>query len=813
MAGIKFTSGSQPIPDTNFNGGLNSTSGPLSVKNTESSDLQNIDFNKFGSIVKRNGYSILNEPDSGSFNAKVLVLGGGGSASSGGISNNPTAGAGSVLVYDASRNLTKGTSYAVVIGSGGTLPFPGDFAGQNGGDSTFDGIISYGGNCPLTYNTAVGGSNSSYTGGTGQLSGGSYDGGGGAGGGGNGSTKNGGIGVSNSISGSSLGYGGGGAGGRNGGTGTAVDGGAHWYPDGAATSNRGGGGSYGYDGASGCVIIRYSTSSGIGTGGTITTDGTDTIHTFTSSGTFTSPGNFTGTYSDGLHWYEFVSTGSYNSKLVDISNGKFYKIDGLDGILDDVTGSTIISSGNFCDFENWLNTVYVTNNADIPFQWTGTGNATQMPSFGSNLYTFKVNSVSASPAVGDTYTNNTVTYTITFISLISGSGSIIASGSGAPETNGILTRTSGSGDATITFTSEAANINLSKAKTVTQYNNYLFLGNVVVAGITHKSRIVWSNIKDDLTWLATSFIDIAKDDGQSIQRIIVLGDRLVVFKERAIYNVFFTGDADIPFTVQKSESNVGTVGPFSVQEIENGLVFLSHDGFYYYDANNSYKISLQIQTTLLGYNTTRFSQARSMKQTNKNRYFCALPSNGQTQNDIVVAWDWQLNAFSLYGGISAAAMTTVFTSAIDERIYFADYSGYIYRMDNGVDDYPLGVQTAINAYYYTNWKHYDDITDQKGIPNIVVYYQTNNAVMTLVYSYDFENADTYTQTFSTATSSSVYGSAIYGVDTYAGIGGGQQRRDLDGRGRVIRIGFKNNIMGETFQIDGLGSFVHLETNV
>jgi hypothetical protein len=43
MSGIKFTTPSQPISDNNFNGGLNSTSGPLSLKNTESSDLLNIE--------------------------------------------------------------------------------------------------------------------------------------------------------------------------------------------------------------------------------------------------------------------------------------------------------------------------------------------------------------------------------------------------------------------------------------------------------------------------------------------------------------------------------------------------------------------------------------------------------------------------------------------------------------------------------------------------------------------------------------------------------------------------------------------------
>lgn len=590
MAGGNFTTGSQPIADINFNGGLNSTSGPLSVANNESSDLQNIDFNKFGSILKRNGYTALN---------------------------------------------------------------------------------------------------------------------------------------TSAISGSAR--------------------------------------------------------------------------------------------SDGLHWYEYTSAGAYASLLLNVTNGKLYKMSSLNGTWTDATGTGTYTASNYCEFENWLNTAYVTNNTDIPSFMVVGANAAPIPSFTANSYTFQVSGITTAPAVGDTYTNNAITFTITYVR-VSGSagaqaGQIVATGSGSPTTSGTLVRTAGAGDANITFTSFGASITLTKAKTIAQFNNYLFLGNCVVSGTTHKSRIVWCNLKDDLTWLATSFIDIAKDDGQEIIKITVLGDRLVVFKTRSIYNVFFTGDADIPFTVQESGSNVGTIAQFSVKEIENGLVFLSYDGFYYYDANNSYKLSLQIQTTLLGYNQSRFSQCHSMIQKNKNRYFCSFPSAGQTNNDIVVVWDWQLNAFSLYTGIAASTMATVYNSAIDERIYFGDYSGFVYRMDTGSDDYPLNVQTAINSYYYTNWKHYDDITDQKGIPNIVVYYQTNNAVLTLVYSYDFESADTYTQTFSTATSTAVYGTGVYGTATYAGVGGSQQRRDLDGRGRVIRIGFKNANLSETFQIDGIGSFAHLETNV
>lgn len=590
MAGGNYTSLSQPIPDKNFNGGLNSTSGPLSVQNTESSDLQNIDFNKYGSILKRNGYSALNT--------------------------------------------------------------------------------------------------------------------------------------------------------------SAITGSAR---------------------------------------------------------------------SDGLWWYEYVSSGAYASLLLNVSNGKIWKNSGLTTSFTDATGTATVTASNFCDFENWLNTAYITNSLDIPSFMVVGANAAPIPSFQSNSYTFQVTGITNNPAVADTYTNNGITYTVKYVRT-SGSagalaGQIVATGSAVPTTSGTLVRTAGAGDANITFISYGANVNISKARTIAQFNNYLFLGNLTFNGSVEKSRIAWCNIKDDLTWLATSFIDIAKNDGQQIIKIIVLADRLVVFKERSIYNVFFTGDANIPFTVQESSSNVGTVAQFSVKEVENGLVFLSYDGLYYYDANNSYKISLQIQTTLLGYNLSRYSQARAMLQKTKNRYFLSLPSSAQTNNDTVVVWDWQLNAFSIYAGIAASSMATVYVNAISERIYFGDYAGFVYQMDTGVDDYPLNVQTAINAYYYTNWKTYDDLVDQKGIPNVVIYYQSNNAIISLVYSYDFETGDTYMQTFSTATSSSVYGTAIYGVDTYAGVGGAQQRRDLDGRGRVIRIGFKNSNLSETFQIDGLGSFAHLETNV
>lgn len=440
---------------------------------------------------------------------------------------------------------------------------------------------------------------------------------------------------------------------------------------------------------------------------------------------------------DGLHWFEYDSSGTTTRFAVKVAGAKLWKMDALDGTWDDVTGALTITATHQVDFENWLNEVYMTNGVDVPFKWTGSGNGAAMT---------------------------------------------VPTG-------------------------------LTKAKFVRQFNNYLFLANVTVSGTAHPSRIYYSNLKTTGTWTATDFIEVSKNDGQEITGIKVLSDRLVIFKSRSIYNLFFTGDADIPFILPgggKSNSPVGCVAPFSIQEIENGLVFLSYDGLYFYDGNSSYKISDKISATILGLNTSRLPQCRSLTQKGKNRYWLSCPNAGSTTNNRVIVWDWFNNAFSIYTGIAASAMTTFYVDGLDERPYFSDYAGFTYRADTGDDDYPLNVRTAINSYYYTNWRHNDDLVDQKATPHVTIYHQISSTTLSFSYSFDFENADQYTQLISLNTSTSVYGTAKYGTGMYARSGGAVKRKDLTGRGLVTRYKFANNILGERFQIDGLGTLPHLE---
>jgi hypothetical protein len=115
VSGNKFTTPSVSVADTALNGGLNSTSGPLNVDNSESSDLQNIDFSKFGSILQRNGYSQLN----------TVVP----SLSSGTITAFADAGSGEVTVTDGTpvTDGTHGLDTNDVVQITGTTSYNGTF--------------------------------------------------------------------------------------------------------------------------------------------------------------------------------------------------------------------------------------------------------------------------------------------------------------------------------------------------------------------------------------------------------------------------------------------------------------------------------------------------------------------------------------------------------------------------------------------------------------------------------------------------------------------------------------------------------------
>jgi hypothetical protein len=460
----------------------------------------------------------------------------------------------------------------------------------------------------------------------------------------------------------------------------------------------------------------------------------------------------------GLHWYE-PSTAT--DALVVTCGNKVYSND-LSTVFTDRTGSRTITPAYLYKFSTFLNNVYATNGVDIPWKWTGSGNVSSMT----------------------LPTDCTI-----------------------PKFNII-------------------------------FQAYLFIADSVVGGVRERSRLNWGVINSGDTWLDADFAYINRNDGQDITGLAVLGDRIVIMKDRSIWIGQFTGDVDIPFQFQKTQSHVGCVSGYSIQNVANGLTFMGEDGIYFFDGNQSTKLSNRINDTIYGNNGARQSNTVSMYQKYKNRTWFSQCASGETEASSVITWDDFNNAFSVYDGLHPSAMCMIYSGGKEIPV-FGDYNGFVYQADTGDGDYTFNVSTtgiyedddlllyndddqsfeidgiaahAIDGYFYTKWIDYDDLVNSKGLVQLDVYYKFNSATLNVVYAYNFEDGDTYTLPINTSGGSYVWDAFTWNNGTWAGSGGGHYRLDLTGRGRVVRIGFKNNVLSETFRVDGIGQLVHLETN-
>lgn len=127
---------------------------------------------------------------------------------------------------------------------------------------------------------------------------------------------------------------------------------------------------------------------------------------------------------------------------------------------DNNAGAAFLPNSNSSDYWYWYSFYMPIDwNPGMPvciFQLHDLDNATS----GQNAWTFTVSGVTVSPTAGATYTHNGVTWTVSYVSITAGSGKVVGTtplAGSTPLGSGTMTKTSGTGDATLTFSASADN--------------------------------------------------------------------------------------------------------------------------------------------------------------------------------------------------------------------------------------------------------------------------------------------------------------------------------------------------------------------
>lgn len=173
-------------------------------------------------------------------------------------------------------------------------------------------------------------------------------------------------------------------------------------------------------------------------------------------------------------------------------------------------------------------------------------------------------------------------------------------------------------------------------------------------------------------------IDIRKNDGDKITGLGVFQDVLIVFKERAIYQVTF--DTSGNATVTPITYATGCVAHRTIKSVENDLYFLSREGIrvlgnepQYFTAIRTNVLSIRIQPTIDSIAKAYYDRCNA--EYFDNKYIVGVPNGTASSIYQTVVYDRRFQAFVKWTTTPQALLRFTDSSDNGDDLYFISQSG------------------------------------------------------------------------------------------------------------------------------------------
>ncbi len=172
-----------------------------------------------------------------------------------------------------------------------------------------------------------------------------------------------------------------------------------------------------------------------------------------------------------------------------------------------------------------------------------------------------------------------------------------------------------------------------------------------------------------------NYFDLSPDDGDYITGMAKYMDQLIVFKSRSIWALTFDSNGQ---PIAKLITNaIGCISHWSIDSIDNDLIFLSRKGYYvlgqeaqYFDQLRTNKLSIRIEPYIKSMTPARLNRVTSIWH--DNVYYSSVPTGVSTTNNRCFMYFRQYSGWYPAQNINANAFTQYIDTNNDEKLYYAD---------------------------------------------------------------------------------------------------------------------------------------------
>lgn len=363
--------------------------------------------------------------------------------------------------------------------------------------------------------------------------------------------------------------------------------------------------------------------------------------------------------------------------------------------------------------------------------------------------------------------------------------------------------------------------NMPHCRTFAVHHEVVWAGAVLETGpVTENSRVRWSHPGSAEDWRTNDFIDLDPDDENGVIRALVpFGDRLLVFKDKAIYAIH--GYPPAGFSVENLTKELGTPSQQSVVATPDAVYFWDVDrGAYKYDGKTFEWIFHPIFPLLDDEKINTPFSFQVIAEYHNDRLWLSVPMQAAPYAGTFIGL-----VYSPFAGKAGA--WTVHTNTLfgwwihrgsdggDLHLLGGDNS-YVYELDVKdlfQDQQANGSYARIIAWYTTRWFDSDNSAMKKRWKRPVVVMRGGSTQTTLVEVMNDYDPTHVTKSFNLVTtltgSEGIWDVSNWDVGLWAAevTIGGERSVILTGAplgpGVAKALRFKNTTIGQDWRVHGL----------
>lgn len=260
------------------------------------------------------------------------------------------------------------------------------------------------------------------------------------------------------------------------------------------------------------------------------------------------------------------------------------------------------------------------------------------------------------------------------------------------------------------------------------YKERLVVLNTTESGTACKQRARWCKAGNSDIWDESDgggYVDAPTLDW--IMSADFIGDDLVVFFERSVWLLKYTGNASLPFRWEQIAATEGSYSTFGTFSFSDEISTIGATTIVSTDGLDAYSIDKKIPDFVLDIDQSQFDNTFSIVVEENQQILISYPSIGSTENDETLclnydgnSWstfDYGFNCYGYFSEIDELILDDIDDAFDDLEITFdersnqsgypttiaGDTSGYIWKVNSGRSDNGAAIEFDVISGRWNPW--------------------------------------------------------------------------------------------------------------